>query len=315
MSRSGTAHSLASNGLVDVSVIIVTYNSAACVDACLTSIERQQDVRAEIIVVDNSSADETARLVHQRGGSVTLLANQENTGFGRGCNQGFAVSHGRFAFFLNPDAQLEQTDGLVRLCQAMADNPRWGLAGTRVLSPDGQNESDPATSYPGQRHCRRDFSTLPGKIAWVVGASMFVRRESFAAVGGFDPAFFLYSEETDLCLRLRLAGQEIGFVPDVTVRHIGRVSERGQDIYQTRLRVMAGLLRFWVKHYPAEDVRRLVRRERLRASFRREWYGLAARFAGPQSRSWSKCREYRAVSDATREFLRAKASGSVPPGG
>jgi GT2 family glycosyltransferase len=292
-----------------VSTVVVTYNSAGCIEACLRSLLRQEHITSEIIVVDNHSTDETVRVVRHCGSGVRLLANQTNVGFGRACNQGADISHGQLLYFLNPDAQFERPDGLARLCQVMEQNPSWGLAGTRVLSPDGANEAAPAMDYPSQRHCRRDFSQLPGKIAWVLGASMLVRREIFAALGGFDPQFFLYSEETDLCLRIRQYGLEIGFVPEVTVRHIGQVSERGNDQYQTRLRSMTGLHLFWAKHYPPEDVLRMVRRDWLRASFRREWYALMARFRGPASRAWLKHREYAAVSEASRRFLQSTPEG------
>jgi len=300
--RSAAATTRAS---LQVSTVVVTYNSAGCIEACLKSLLRQERVSGEIIVVDNRSADNTVQIVRNCGPEIRLLANQSNIGFGRACNQGADISHGGFLYFLNPDAQFERPDGLSRLCQVMEQNPSWGLAGTRVLSPAGTNEAAPATNYPSQRHCRRDFSQLPGRIAWVLGASMLVRREIFAALGGFDPQFFLYSEETDLCLRIRQYGLEIGFVPEVTVRHIGQVSERGNDQYQTRLRSMTGLHLFWVKHYPPDDVLRMVRRDWFRASFRREWYGFMARFGGRGSRAWAKHREYAAVSEASRRFLQS----------
>ena len=289
----------------DVTAVVVTYNSAPCIAACIESLRRQERIHVEIVIVDNHSADESVQVVHNCGPGVRLFTNETNLGFGRACNQGADAGHGRFLFFLNPDAQLERADGLWGLCQTMEQNPGWGLAGTRVLSPDGTNEAAPATDYPSQRHCRRDFSSLPGKIAWVLGASMIVRREVFAVLGGFDPQFFLYSEETDLCLRVRQHCLEIGFVPDVTVRHIGQVSERGNDQYETRLRSMSGLHRFWAKHYPAEDVLKMVRRDWLRASFRRQWYALMARFGGRDSRAWTKHREYAAVSEASRRFLQS----------
>lgn len=292
-----------------VSSVVVTYNSAGCIEACLRSLLRQERVSGEIIVVDNHSADNTIQIVRNCGPEIRLLTNQSNVGFGRACNQGADMSHGGLLYFLNPDAQFERPDGLSRLCQVMEQNPSWGLAGTRVLSPNGANEAAPATDYPSQRHCRRDFSQLPGRIAWVLGASMLVRREIFAALGGFDPQFFLYSEETDLCLRIRQYGLEIGFVPDVTVRHIGQVSERGNDQYQTRLRSMTGLHLFWAKHYPPEDVLKMVRRDWFRASFRREWYALMARFGGRGSRAWTKHREYAAVSEASRRFLDSTSNG------
>src|SRR5262249_48788965 len=159
------------------------------------------------------------------------VENRDNVGFGRACNQGFAASKGRYIYFLNPDAQLIGSYPLANLCHALSEHKNWGMAGSRVVSATGEWK-EPATSYPGQAHIRKDFSGLPGRIAWVVGASMIVRREVYAELGGFDPEFFLYSEETDFCLRLRKCGYEIGMVENSAVRHIGGASESGRDPYE-----------------------------------------------------------------------------------
>jgi GT2 family glycosyltransferase len=303
---SGHRSSEASGGkAVDVSVIVVTWNSASYIKECLVSILGQEGVVAELILVDNASADETVPVVRDIGGDIQLVVNNENVGFGRACNQGFGASRGKLLFMLNPDTQLVGRDFLARLCRAMEQNPRWGMAGTRVVSWDGKTESLPATSYPGQVEAHCDFSALPGRIAWVLGASMVFRREVFAAVRGFDPAFFLYSEETDLCLRVRQSGHEIGYIPELTVRHIGGASEDGVDPYETHLRRMKGLQRFWAKHYPPEAVRRMARKDLLRAGFRKRWYGLLAAFSGRASRAWLKHREYAGISEGARRVLAA----------
>ncbi|HWV98715.1 MAG TPA: glycosyltransferase family 2 protein [Candidatus Acidoferrum sp.] len=293
------------------SVIIVSYCSAPWIAACLGSIRKQVGAEAELIVVDNASPDETVRVVRNLGAESRLIENRQNLGFGRACNQGFEASRGRLLFMLNPDARLEQPDGLARLKSAMEEHPRWGLAGTRITSPDGCSESSPATCYPQERYARCDFSGLPGNIAWVMGASMVIRREAFAKVNGFDPGFFLSSEETDLCLRARQQGWEIGYVPEVTVWHIGMASERGRDPGETWLHRMTGLLRFWSKHYPPEDVRRLARKDWLRASLRRNWYYVAGRFRGPASDAWLKHRKYAGISEAARRLLSARPSKSA----
>ncbi len=297
---------------IEVSVIVVTYNSAGCIEACIASVERQEGVQAEVLVVDNNSSDNTVQVLKALGAPVRLLLNQQNIGFGSACNQAFQQSRGRFIFFLNPDAQLDQPDALRRLCQAMDVHSQWGLAGTRVLSPNGQDEAAPAHHYPSQRQCSPDFAQLPGKIAWVFGASMIVRREIFAAVHGFDPGFFLTSEETDLCLRIRQHGWEIGFIEDVTVRHIGFASERGNDPYETWRRRVPGIFRFWSKHYPADYARRLVWKDWVRASFRQHWYGVMALFGGTGSSAWRKHRQYAGISDASRQFLRGAGDGIGP---
>lgn len=288
---------------IDASVIVVAFNSAPCIAESLKSILRQQDARFEVIVVDNASADDTVGVVRGLGGGIRLLANDENVGFGRACNQGFSVSRGRFVYLLNPDATLPERDSLARLCQSMQENVRWGLAGTRVTESDGTVECPPATSYPDQHRAHCNFDQLPGKIAWVYGASMIIRREVFAAVDGFDPAFFLTSEETDLCLRIRQKGWEIGFVPEITVRHIGAASERGIDPYDTWCRRVPGIYRFWSKHYPPADARRLVRRDWFRARFRQRWYSALARFVGTDSRAWRQHRRYAGIAEAARRYL------------
>lgn len=290
---------------MDVSVITVSYRSASCIAECVRSVLEQEGVRTEMIIVDNASPDQTVEVLRGLAGNIKVLENDVNIGFGRGCNQGFAASRGRFIHFLNPDARLMGPDALATLCEAMEQHAAWGLAGMRVLSAEG-HPKQPSTEYPDQRHVRNDFSALPGKIAWVGGASMMVRRSVFESLGGFDPNFFLYGEETDLCLRLRQQGHEIGYVDDVEVRHIGAGSERGNDPYDVWTRHTEGIQLFWKKHYCAEDVGRLVRRNRLRAGFRMVVNGLAARFQGSGSAAWQKYRRYRATWEASSKFLRAR---------
>ncbi len=306
---------------IDVSVLIVTYNSARWITECLNSVLRQKGVRFEVIAVDNASADNTAEMLRALWPGVRVLESPENIGFGRGHNLGLAASRGRFIYMLNPDACLQQRQGLKQLCRVMEENPRWGLTGTRVTEADGTVECPPASCYPDQHRARRNFSRLPGKMAWVYGVSMFARREVLASIGGFDPGFFLGSEETDLCLRIRQAGWEIGFVSEVVVRHIGAASEQGMDPYDTWRRRVRGIYRFWLKHYPAADARRLVWKDWVRASFRKNWYGVIARLGVRGSEAWNKHRRYAGIQEAARQFLAtpptcvkqtAQPSGDVP---
>ena len=286
---------------MDFSVIIVTFNSADHIGACLESVQAQTGVAFEIIVVDNASADSTLEKIKGLKGRV--IPSPENLGFGRGNNLGFASSCGRYIYLLNPDARLPGKNSLADLCRNMDANPSWGMAGTRVLSADGKSESEPATIYPGQRHVHRDFSKLPGNIAWVLGASMIIRRELYEKLGGFDPGFFLYSEETDFCLRLRELGFEIGHITEVAVGHIGGASENPRDPYVTASGKLRGLLRFRQKHYPPGDCVFLARRDRRRAWLRMVWNGLLARLQPPHSRSWQKHRAYLGIWEVSRKFL------------
>jgi len=292
---------------MDVSVIIVTYNSAATIAECLKSVAEQQEVEREILVINNASGDQTVNVVRTSPANPVLIENQENVGFGRACNQGFAASNGRFIYLLNPDAQLIGPTALALLCRVLSEHKGWGMAGSRVVSATGEWKR-PATSYPDESHVRKDFSNLPGKIAWVVGASMIIRREVYSDLGGFDPDFFLYSEETDFCLRLRKRGYEIGLVEDAAVRHIGGTSESGRDPYEVWTRRSNGLHLFWQKHYPPEDVEKLLRRNCFRARYRMLANGWLARFQSPKSKAWQKHRRYRAVWETSKSLLSARAN-------
>ena len=285
----------------DISVIIVTYNSSECIQACLDSLWSQKGVDYEVIVVDNTSTDDT--LLTVRNNRSLLLESEENIGFGRACNLGMARSTGRYIFLLNPDARLTDESDLAQVCRLMDENPRWGLAGAKVLSPNGSLESPPAREYPGQKHVQRDFSKLPGDIAWVIGAAMIIRREIYLQLDGFDPEFFLYSEETDLCLRIRECGYEIGWMEDVSVRHIGGESEKGVDPYDTACRKLRGLLTFRTKHYAHRECVFLANRDRRRAFFRMITNGLLALVRGKKSTAWEKYRMYRGVWKTSKHYL------------
>lgn len=295
---------IVSSEKMDVSVIIVTYNSATSIADCLKSVRDQRGVEHETIVIDNASSDETIHIVRSSERDLTLIENRENVGFGRACNQGFTASKGCYIYLLNPDAQLIGPDSLNTLGHALAEHKNWGMAGSRVVSATGEWKQ-PAITYPDQSHVRKDFSKLPGKIAWVVGASMIVRREVYAELGGFDPDFFLYSEETDFCLRLRERGYEIGLVEQAAVRHIGGESESGRDPYEVWTRRCQGLHLFWEKHYPPMDVKRLLRRNRFRAGYRMVVNGWLARLQRSKSTAWQKHRRYLAVWETCSKSLKS----------
>jgi GT2 family glycosyltransferase len=102
--------------------------------------------------------------------------------------------------------------------------------------------------------------------AWITGACLAVRRSVFEAVGGFDPEYFLYCEDADLCLRIRRAGFRIGWLPQFTVWHMGQQSQAALSEYQRECNLFTGLTVFWQKHYAPRDVRSMLRFQCLAAS-------------------------------------------------
>lgn len=282
--------------LVDVSIVTVSYNSADCIAGCVESVLAQRGVEWEMCVVDNASQDATLEQVKPFAGRVQVIANQENVGFGVANNQAARLARGRWLYLLNPDAALVQLDALATLVSRMEQNPGWAVCGTRV---EGEARLPMEATYPGERYLRHRLPTLPGEVAWILGASMFFRKAAFDAVGGFDEGFFLYAEETDLCLRLRKAGHAIGMVPEVGIRHVGGASNRSIPGYEVWTRRMTGLARFYRQHYAANDVARLWRRDLHRARFRLFWLKLA-----PKSlRNAERVAKYSAVRDVALQEL------------
>lgn len=259
---------------ITVSVIVVNYNTSAEVINCLHSVLCQQDIDFDVWVVDNASFDDSvARLQHTFGARIQLIASPDNLGFGRANNLASAKAAGEYLYLLNPDAQLTDPHDLKRLVEFLQARPRCGLAGTTVIQSDNQRLIATASQYPGQRHLKttQGLQDLPGTIAWLQGSSMLLSRARFHQISGFDPDYFLYAEETDLCLRLRKAGHEIDVCTDVKVHHIGGASQRQAKIYDMRLRKQRGLYLFYTKHYSPDDARRLAKRARLHSLLNLLW--------------------------------------------
>jgi GT2 family glycosyltransferase len=175
------------------SLIVVTYNSAALLPAFFDALAATRDATYEVIVVDNASRDGTAHLVAERYSNVHLLANAENIGFGRACNQGARAARGRLLVFLNPDVIV--TPGwLVTLARHAAEYPDAAILCPTTLYPD---EPPRAWSVPVE------------ETAAVPGCAMIMPRAAWEALGGFDERIFLYWEDTELCWRAWLLGWRV----------------------------------------------------------------------------------------------------------
>lgn len=294
---------------MDVSIIIVNYNTAGIIRACVDSVLKQVGVEFEIIIVDNASGDRSTTTLAslQSIATIRVLLNHENIGFGRANNQAFQHSRGRYIFLLNPDAVLLAPNDLQRLIAFMDGNPQCGLAGTRILKDVVGQESLPAHFYPGEKSLQHKMQALPGEIAWVLGASMIIRREVYEAVRGFDNDYFLYAEEADLCLRIRLRGFVIAQCEYVAVRHIGGISESTAPIEHVQRKKQAGLYLFYKKHYPLDEALRLAKRDRARAIFRLLPLMVQKLCANLSELQYRRYYKYRAVYETAKAFLRAQA--------
>lgn len=206
--------------MYNVSIIIVTHNSEDTLRDCLASLPP-----VEVIVVDNASTDGT-RAIAREYPNITLIENQ-NVGFGAACNLGVSHSKNDFILLLNPDAAL--TPGALDVLLASLDkHPECAIIGPRIIEPTGEIElswgQDPGilSEWKRKKEHQTGGSEYPQdqSVDWISGACMLIRREAWDAIKGFDPGFFLYFEDADLCRRLRLEQWTIRYHAAATINHI-----------------------------------------------------------------------------------------------
>jgi N-acetylglucosaminyl-diphospho-decaprenol L-rhamnosyltransferase len=251
----------------DISIIIPTWNTAGLLAACLDSIAHTVTAQSvEIIVVDNASTDDTASVLGELYPSVRLVRNDENVGFAAAANRGAALSAGRYLLFLNSDARLLPR-ALAALHALAETQARAGVVGAQLHNPDGSFQA----SHAGFPTLSQEFLILsslgrllygraypshaaheergPQPVDWVSGACMLIRRAAFDALGGFDPGYFMYAEEVDLCYRMRRAGWQTWYEPAAHVLHVGGASSSGHRPAEREAALFCGRVRFFRTHY------------------------------------------------------------------
>jgi GT2 family glycosyltransferase len=253
---------------LDVSIIIVSWNTRDVLHDCLDSVFQQTEgLLFEVIVVDNASTDGSAEMVRIEFPRARLIENSCNKGFAAANNQAIAVAKGRYILLLNSDTIV--LDHAIDKVVAFADSrPAAEIVGCRVLNPDGTLQPTCAmfpsiwnlllsTTYlyklfPHNRFLGREEMKWWGgrdvrKVDVVWGCFMLVRREMIEKVGVLDEQFFMYGEETDWCYRSRNAGYKVVFTPCAEIIHLGGQSSKLAAAKMTLLRCSSRLL-FFKKH-------------------------------------------------------------------
>ena len=247
--------------MTDLSVSLVNTNSRELLLACLESL---RGTDAEIVVLDNASEDGSADAVRERFPEVRLIAQEFRAGFGANHNTVIRATTRRYVYVLNEDTTSDDW-GFERIVSYLDAAPRVAALGPRLVYPDGSVQ-DSAWRFPtplvtalglvtlGKAGVKQSSGDQPRSVDWVTGAALALRREALDEVGLFDEGFFLYSEEVDLQVRLRRAGWDIRFFPDVNVVHhesqfsVGVPERRINEMWRSRHR-------YWHKHHSAAGAR------------------------------------------------------------
>lgn len=219
---------------MNLSAVMVTHNSAAVVETCWRSVRRLLP-GAEVLVIDNSSSDDTVARCRRLDG-LRVLAGTDNIGFGRACNQGVSAATASHVLTLNPDVELGHVD--TSALEAEIDGEPFGLVAGVLRDNIGGGSLTEHWTRDLLRHAvgpirPRELPGLPKfpvrhERWWPGGAMLLVNREEFMRLGGFDPRFFLYYEDRDLARRYRAAGLPVRRTDALQARHLGGTSSTGE---------------------------------------------------------------------------------------
>ena len=267
--------------MIDLSIIIVNYNVKEFILNLLASLQPAlKDISSEIIVVDNDSEDNSVEAIRSKHPEVILVENKKNLGFGAANNIGLEKSTGKYILFLNPDTIVRQNT-FSTMIKFFEENPSAGLAGCKILNPDGSLQLPCRRSFPGPW---TSFTKLTGlstifpksklfakynltyldenetyEVDAVSGAFMMIRREVYDKIGGFDPIFFMYGEDLDLCYRTQKEGYKVFYVHSTEIIHYKGESTKRSTLDETNVFYKAMQL-FVKKHLSSSIIVQLVLR-------------------------------------------------------
>ncbi len=259
--------------MFDLSIIIVSWNVADLLAACIDSIvstlssSKAQDLAVEIIVVDSASSDHTISLLHERYPQVTLLAQKQNLGFSRCNNIGMEVAQGRHILLLNPDTEV-QANALSDMIAYLDGNTDIGIIGPHTLNSDGTTQStrrrfptvqlaffESTWLQPYAPKSLLDHYYVTDEpdnavldVDWVQGSALMLRREVYTQIGGLDEGYIMYSEEMDWCKRAKNAGWRVVYLGTATIIHHGGKSSE-QVIANRHVYFQESKLRYFHKYH------------------------------------------------------------------
>jgi len=263
----------------ELSIIIVNYNVKAFLQNCLLSIKKATEkIDSEIIVVDNASDDGSIELIKKNFEDVILIESPVNLGFSKANNLGLKISQGKYICLINPDTIVEENTFEVMI-NFMENHPDVGLAGCKILNPDGTFQLACRRSFPtpwvaftkiiglsklfpkSKLFAKYNLTYLDENQSYEVdavsGSFMFLRRDVYEKIGGLDETFFMYGEDLDYCYRVKQAGYKVYYVHSTQIIHFKGESTKRSNIDE--LKHFYDAMRLFVrKHFSGSWIIELI---------------------------------------------------------
>lgn len=244
---------------MQLSVIIVNYNVKLFLEQCLCSVQKAistSQLDAEVFVIDNASADDSVAYLQPLFLTVQFIANKENTGFAKACNQGLKLARGKYILFLNPDTIVPEN--CFAECMLFLDtNPAAGAAGIKMLDGSGKFLKESKRSFPSPLTAMYKLFGLAAlfphskifskyhlgnldendnhEVDVLAGAFMMIKKEVLDKTGGFDETFFMYGEDVDLSYRIQQAGYKNYYFAGSPIIHFKGESTRKGTLNYIRM--------------------------------------------------------------------------------
>jgi GT2 family glycosyltransferase len=258
--------------------------------------------------VDNASSDGSTEVIRNDYPSVHLIVNGTNRGLAAANNQALELSKGRYVFFLNPDTEFLPST-FQYMISFMDKNPHVGIAGVKMINPDGTSQESCSLHYPGHSETSKELLGLKGNFAWVLGAGMVARTDLIKKIGGFNEDFFVYGEDQDLCFNVRKMGYEIGYMDFVVVVHLGAQSERESTAAEVWAKKTLAEFIFYDKHYLPATINRIYRSYTLKACWRIFTLQLLLPFSRNKEEVNAKLVKYRVSLKAMQQHYQEQKNG------
>ena len=228
---------------MDISVIIVNFNGAQFIEACLDSLLKSKlNGQFEVIVVDNASTDHSLDILKKYQNTIELIANEENTGFSYANNQAAKRANGEYLFLLNNDTVIPE-DTMSILLSFLKEHPDAGVITPKLLNEDG------SLQCPGSIFGQWRFkSKVARRVPFIAGAAILFPKSVYWEMGGLDENLFFYNDDVDMCKSLSKLGYSIYYVPEASLTHFGGLSTKFRKL-SSLIEGYRGSVYLSLKHY------------------------------------------------------------------